>query len=299
MKHNKLYYLIHPAIGFDALMYKVSDKYAIKKMFKSRMGYELDLDNPQTFCEKLQWLKLYDRNPIYHKWVDKAEAKQLTISKIGGKLQITKTLGLYNDFGEIDFAALPNQFVLKCTHDSGSSIICKDKAHFDFKSAKTKIDFALSHDYYTNYREWPYKKLKRRIIAEEYLEDDTGELRDYKFFCFNGEVKMFKVDFNRYIEHHANYYDTKGELLPFGECVCPPQLESNITIPICLNEMISLAEILSVGIPFCRIDFYYVNEHIYFGECTFFPNAGLGKWTTDDADILIGSWLTLPTKERQ
>ncbi|MBR5061524.1 MAG: glycosyl transferase, partial [Prevotella sp.] len=162
------------------------DRKYIEYIWKKKMNYPLNLDNPQTFNEKLQWIKLYDHNPLYTKMVDKYEAKEYVASIIGDEY-IIKTLGVWDRFDDIDFSTLPKQFVLKCTHDSGGLVICKDKSKLDIQAAKKKIEKSLKKNYYYIAREWPYKNVKRRIIAEEYIEDEkTKELRDYKFFCFNG-----------------------------------------------------------------------------------------------------------------
>lgn len=196
---------------------KMKDENYLKLIYKAIMGKKLNLDNPKTFNEKLNWLKLYDRNPIYTKMVDKYEAKKYAANVIGEKY-IIPTLGIYDGFDDIDFNKLPNQFVMKCTHDSGGLIICKDKSRLDIKISKKKINKFLKRKYFYLWREWPYKNVKPRIIIEDFMIDNkTNELRDYKFFCFNGKVKFFKIDFNRDTNHQANYYDRDGNLEHFGE----------------------------------------------------------------------------------
>ena len=272
----------------------MSDEAFIKKQFKYSMGYELDLENPVTFNEKIQWLKLHDRKPIYTTMVDKYDAKEYVASIIG-KEYIIPTLGVWNHFDEIDFNLLPNQFVIKCTHDSGGLAICKNKEQFDYKAAKNKIEKCLSRKYFYIHREWPYKNVKPRIIAEQYMEDHTtGELRDYKFFCFGGVARCFKVDFDRFIEHHANYFDADGNLLPFGELNYPPKPEKEISFPESFPEMKALAEKLSYTQPFLRADFYDIDGHVYFGELTFYPASGFGKFTDDKWDRKLGEWIQLP-----
>ena len=256
------------------------------------------MSNPKTFNEKLQWLKLYDHNPKYSIMVDKYLAKEYVASIIGKEF-IIPSLGIWDSFDEIDFAKLPNRFVLKCTHDSGGVVICKDKTLFKEDEARKKLQRSLSTDYYLYGREWPYKNVIHRIIAEEYMEDsDTNELRDYKFFCFNGVAKVFKIDFNRDIEHQANYYDCSGKLLKVGEKVCPPNFDITINIPNCISVMKKLAEKISNNIPFCRVDFYYANGKIYFGEITFYPASGFGEFLPKDFDEVLGNYLILPRLER-
>ncbi len=275
----------------------LSDKKYIKLRFYNRMGKHFDLKNPKTFNEKLQWLKLFNRDPKYSTLVDKFEVKKYIIEEIGEEYVIS-TLGIWDKFDDIDFDSLPNQFVLKCTHDSGGLVICRDKKKFDVKKAKEIINKSIKNNYYYHGREWPYKNVKARIIAEQYMEDtETKELRDYKFFCFNGKVKCFKIDFDRATHHRANYYDENGSLLPFGEAVCPPDHSRDIKLPKELNKMIELAERLATDIPFVRVDFYDANGHIYFGEMTFYPASGFGKFIPEEWDYKLGEWLTLPDKD--
>lgn len=272
----------------------VPDKLYLRWMFRLRTGYKLDLDNPKTFNEKLQWLKLYNRKPEYAQMVDKFLVKKL-VAGILGQECIIPTLGVYNSADEIDFDALPNQFVLKCTHDSGLAFICKDKAKFNRADAIKKLNQSLKHNYYWLSREWPYKNVKPRIIAEKYMIDDSiSELRDYKFFCFNGRVEYFKVDFDRFIKHRANYFDRNGNVMPFGEVACLPDYDRDIKLPDTLSRMIEIAEQLSKNIgPFARIDLYSANDKIYFGEITFFPAGGFGKFTDAQWDKNLGDLICL------
>ena len=206
------------------------------------------------------------------------------------------TLGVWDRFEDIDFTMLPNQFVLKCTHDSGSVVICRDKKNFNLISARKKLKKGLKRNLFWHGREWPYKFVLPKIIAEKYLQDpeDTGGLKDYKFFCFDGRVKCFKVDFNRFVQHRANYYDRNKKLLLFGEEVCPPNFDYHIEIPKNIDKMIELAEQLSKGQPFVRIDFYDADGKIYFGEITFFPAAGFGRFIPKQWDEILGSWIKIP-----
>lgn len=273
---------------------KLPDKMFLKHVFKKKMGKNLNLREPKSFNEKMQWLKLYDRNSIYTTMVDKYEAK-VYVSNIIGEEYIIPTLGIWDKFEDINFEELPEQFVLKCTHDSGGLVICRDKKQFDFTKAKDKINMCLKKNYYYAWREWPYKNVKPRIIAEKYMVDSKiNELRDFKFFCFDGRVRCYKVDFDRFADHHANYYDKEGNLLPFGELEYPPKYDNQLEMPDTIIEMERLAEKLSQEIPFLRVDFYDVNGKIYFGELTFYPASGLGKFTTDDWDETLGGWIKLP-----
>lgn len=414
----------------------------LKLLYRFKMGHRLDLHNPKTFTEKLQWLKLYNRKPEYTTMVDKYAVKEYVASIIGEQY-IIPTLGVWDKPEQIDWDSLPDKFVLKTTHGGGGGgvVICRDKATFDRQAAISRLNQSLASDIYRGLREWPYKNVPKRIIAEQFMapvkasapkdlpdykffcfngeprycqvirdrhsketidfydmdwahqefvglnpvarngltpvarpenleemaeicrklakdepfvrvdlyvidnkkyfgeltfypasgmgvftpEEWNGrlgdlltlpnavgggkflinnsiveevkieydELKDYKFFCFNGEVKFFKVDFGRFVEHHANYYSPDGHLLDFGEKGLEPDPGYAIALPSNLKAMISLAERLSEGIPFLRVDFYNINGAIYFGELTFYPASGMLPWTTDEADVAIGNYLKL------
>ena len=272
----------------------LSDKQYLKALFMYRFGYSLDLKNPKTFCEKLQWLKLYDRKPEYARMVDKYEVKKYVADKIGNEY-IIPTLGVWDAPEDIEWEELPNQFVLKTTHGGGGNgvIVCKDKTKLDIKAVCKQLHKSLSSDLYKTFREWPYKNVSKRIIAESFLASPSGELKDYKFFCFNGKVKCFKIDFGRFVEHHANYYSPAGQLLPFGEKGLEPDPNHIEIMPENLNEMISLAEQLSDGFKFLRVDLYNIKGKIYFGELTFYPAAGLGELVPDEWNEKIGGFINI------
>lgn len=268
------------------------DKWFLQVKFYKYMGYKLDLKHPKTFNEKLQWLKLYDRNPLYTTLVDKYRVKQYVAEKIGEEYVIP-TLAVYKSVDEIDLDKLPNQFVLKCNHDSGSIIICRDKSTFDLAAAKKKLNKALKYNYYLDSREWPYKNVARCIFAEEYIYHDD-DLYDYKFFCFNGSVKYYKIDYDRSSIHHATYFDREGNELPYYEVVCP-KIE-NKRFDILYEEietMISLSENLSKKLPFARVDFYCNSGAIKFGECTLYPTAGFGTFSNLDFEMALGDCLNI------
>lgn len=271
------------------------DAVYLRLRFRFEMQSFLHIKHPVTFNEKLQWLKLYNRRSQYRIMVDKYAVKQYVQDVIGKDLVIP-TIGVWDRFEDIDFDSLPNRFVLKTTNGAGGGgvVICRDKKSFDLKQARKKLDSSLKVDIYKTTKEWPYKGLRRRIIAEQYLEDESGELHDFKFFCFNGKARVFKLDFGRFTEHHANYYDSKGKLLPFGEAGLPPVPQKMLHIPQNLSSMIDVAEKLSQGIPFLRVDLYNVNGHIYFGELTFFPASGFGRFTSEEWDAKLGLMIQLP-----
>lgn len=271
----------------------ISDKFMVKILYRDVFGRKLNLDSPKTFNEKMQWLKLYNRKDIYTSYVDKLAVKDIVAKKIG-KEYIIPTLKVYDSINEISLSDLPNQFVLKCTHDSGTVVICSNKKELNFKESKDKLKKRMSENYFYRLREWPYKNVKPRIIAEEFINDDKeGQLKDYKFFCFNGRVKFLKIDFDRFSNHRANYYDLNMKLLPFGEVDFMPDRNPIEKKPQNFEKMLELAEVLSEGLPFIRVDFYNVDGKIYFGELTFFPASGLGKFTDEKWDVEIGNMLEL------
>ena len=272
-----------------------SDKLFLKLKFRLVMGDKLNLKNPKTFNEKLQWLKLYNRRPEYTTMVDKFAVKQYVADKIGEQY-IIPTLGVWESVDEIDWDALPNQFVLKTTHGGGGGgvVICKDKGSFNKVEAKVKLQKSLDSDIYLNFREWPYKDVSKRIIAEQYMTDESAvELKDYKFFCFNGQVRCFKVDFDRFKGHRANYYDRDANLLPFGEACFLPDYNRVFEKPKNYDQMIKIVEMLSQDIPFVRVDLYNSDGKIYFGEITFFPAAGMGKFDPEEWDVTLGEWISI------
>ena len=276
----------------------VSDYYFLKALYFLTIGEKLNLKAPRKFNEKMQWLKLHDHNPIYHQMVDKEAVKSIVINKLGNQYVIP-TLGVWDCFDDIDFNKLPNQFVLKTTNGGGGTgvVICKDKGSFDLDNARRKLSQSMNMDIYKLMGEWAYKGVRPQIIAEKYMEDESGyELKDYKFFCFNGRCEFFKVDFDRQKNHHANYFSKACELVPFGEVVCPPDYNRKLEIPTNIDEMINKAELIasSVNNAFVRVDLYNMNGHIYFGELTFYPGSGFGKFEPEEWDYKLGDLLKLP-----
>lgn len=252
----------------------------------------LDLKNPRTFNEKINWLKLYDRKDIYSTMVDKYEVKKY-VAKIIGDSYIINTLGIFDSFNEINFDKLPNKFVIKCTHDSGGLVVCKDKENLNIDEARRKIEKSLKNNYYYHAREWPYKNVKPRILIEEYMEDSNcKELRDYKFFCFNGVPKLMFIAIDR-SKHETkfNFYDMDFNLLPFRQHY--PNDSREVLKPKCFNEMISLSKKLSVNIPFVRVDFYEVDGKVYFGELTFSHFSGMMPFDPEEWDLKIGNYLDI------
>ena len=259
--------------------------------YRYKFNKKLNLKKPQTFNEKLQWLKLYDRNPEYTKMVDKYEAKKY-VANIIGEEYIIPTLGVYDKFEDINFATLPNQFVIKCTHDSGGLIICKDKTKLNIKEARKKINKSLKRNYFYTGREWPYKNVKPRIIIEKYMVDESKkELKDYKFFCFNGEPKLLFVAKDRPFATKFNYYDMNFKKLPFKQHY--ENFNDYIEKPKGFEKMIELSKKLSKDIPHVRVDFYDINGKVYFGELTFYHFSGFEKFEPEEWDKILGDMLKL------
>ena len=278
------------------------DDQFLKRKFEIEMGYKLDLDNPKTFNEKLQWLKLHDRKPIYTSMVDKIEAKKL-VSQIIGEQYIIPTIGTWNSVDEIDFGKLPDQFVLKCTHDSHGVIICRDKNKLDINSAKKQLSEALKRNYYYKFREWPYKDIQPRIIGEKYMEQSgdnsgnaSGGLNDYKLQCFNGKFDNVFVAEGRNTERGVrfHYFDRYWNYIPY----CPyddVDIEALQKLkPQNFDLMIEIAETLARDLIQLRVDLYEINGSVYFGEMTFFSNSGFDTDITSEADQILGGKLLLP-----
>lgn len=264
--------------------------------YRLLFGRWINWKNPKTFTEKLQWLKVYHYGIKESCLVDKILVKDYVAARLG-EGYVLPTLGIWNKAEDISFESLPKEYVLKCNHDSGSIFFSKGDEPINHQKAREKLTKTLKTNYYWTGCETPYRFVKPQIFAEPLMKSSaSGGLRDYKFFCFNGEPKMFKIDFNRFIDHHANYYDVEGNLLPFGEIAPPPSFEKRIIIPSNLSMMVDIARKLSQGLPFARIDLYNVDERIVFGEITLFPTSGFGRFTDDEWDLRLGSWLTLPSK---
>ena len=274
----------------------MSDAKYLKKKYKIVFGTELNLEEPQTFNEKLQWLKLYNRKPKYTMMVDKYKVREYVAQMVGSEYLIP-LLGVWDDPEDIDFDTLPNQFVLKCNHNSGLGMcICKDKSTLDVKKVKHELRRGLKQNYYLTGREWPYKDVPRKIIAEVFMSDPSGDLKDYKFYCFNGKMQfvMINSDRNSSESTKADYFDRNFNWLDFTwgyshAEICPEKPEK-------FNEMIAIAEELAKGLPHIRVDLYECNGQIYFGELTFFDGSGFDEIKPLEWDYKIGSLITLPSK---
>lgn len=291
-KKNLRYYCL---VILEKLAPYIPDVPYLYLKYYFRMGKWLHLRHPRTFNEKLQWLKQYGRRPIDTIWSDKYAVKELIAKEIGAEYVIP-LIGVWDSFDAIDFDRLPNQFVLKCTHDSGGIVICRDKSQFDIEKARLTIERGMKHNFYVYSREKAYRDIPKRIIAEEYREDaKTQELRDYKFFCFDGEPKALFIASDRQIkgeETKFDFFDMDYKHLPFTNG------HPNATVlpekPLKFEEMKQLAAKLSKGIPHVRVDFYEVNGQVYFGEMTYSHWGGMTPFDPEEWDYKFGSWIKLP-----
>lgn len=304
-------WLVFKFIANNGLTDWLPDKYYLEMMYRATIGKRLQLNSPKTFSEKLQWLKLNDRNPLYTIMVDKVKAKEYVAEKIGPQY-IISTLGVWKNADDIDFDALPNRFVLKCNHNSGKGMyICKDKTKMDERMVRERLRQGLKENYYKHGREWPYRDVPRCILAEQYMEsankvkmdatteakaERVGSLRDFKFFCFNGEPKLCQVISDRATNECIDFYDTSWNRIIGLVGLTKGVHNSNFDIPRpeSFDDMLRCARILAEGIPFSRIDFYDIDGHAYWGEITFFPANGFGIFQPYEWNYKIGSWIHLP-----
>lgn len=279
----------------------MSDALYLRIIYRIFVGKRLHLNNPKTYTEKLQWLKIHDRNPLYTTMVDKFAAKKYVADKIGADYVIP-TLGIWNCPKEVDFSILPNQFVLKTTFGAGGNdlIICKDKSSLDIKAAVKYLEGFMSQDSYKHLKEWPYKNVPRRVIAEKFMEEPgKSSLTDYKVMCFNGVAKLIELHSGRYTNGHSQvFYDrewnkTKITQASYGEV--STYLSER---PTKLDEMLMLSEVLSKDIPHVRVDWYIIENKLYFGELTFFDSSGLDPFLPDDYNTILGEWITLPNNKK-
>ena len=289
----------HPIIFIERLAghipWILSDKLYVKLQYRAALGRYPDLDNPKTFTEKLQWLKLYDHNPFYTQVVDKITAKEY-IAKNLGEEYIIPTLFQWDDPDQINFDALPDKFVLKCNHTGGGAVfICKDKVHFDFDVVKKKLKKQLRTNTFLKTREWPYKNIKRKVFCEQYMEDNSGELRDYKFYCFGGTPFVLLVASNRFTKHNFNYFDLDFNPVDIHSAVGATSSEKMIK-PANFETMKDIVVKLCQGFPHVRVDLYNINGHIYFGELTLYDASGFDDMGSDKWNRIFGDKIHLPNK---
>ena len=296
---NRCSWLIRKIKKYWDLAYfkHAGDKAYIKKKYKKELGEKLNLKNPITFNEKLQWLKLYDRNPLYTKLVDKYRVREYIAEKLGEEYLIP-LLWVGDDPDDINFDALPNQFVLKCNHNSGKGMcICRDKSTLDYSVVKRELRKGLEENFYLTSREWPYKNVPRKIICEQYMVDNSSSegLTDYKFFCFHGKAKIMYISKDFSSAPRTDFFDMDFNHLPIQ--IKDPPADIVPQKPECFEEMRQFAEILSKDIPHVRVDFYLIHGNIYVGEMTFFHSAGFARITPDEWNLQMGEWIKLPKKK--
>lgn len=266
------------------------DETFVRLVYRMRMGKSLNLRNPQTFTEKLQYLKLHDHNPLYTAMADKIAMRDYVRERIGDGHTVSIE-GVWNCFDEIDFSRLSQSFVLKTNHDSGSYFICKDKDQADLAEAKRILSRSLKSNYYKTTREWQYRDIDPKIFAEKMLDDGSKCLTDYKFFCFNGEPRFYYVEEESSDDHLQCILDMDGNRVPFTM----EDLKSDVVPPVpkAFDEMVSYAKALSQNVPFLRVDMYYVNKIVYIGELTFYHFGGFIPFDPPEWDAKIGTWLNL------
>ena len=278
-----------------SLLRLLPDKMLIRVEFFYNLGRFPDLKNPRTFNEKIQWIKLNDRNPLMTLYADKYEVRKIVEKKVGTHV-LNELYGVFETPDEIDFDLLPKSFVLKATHGSGWNIIVRDKSILEIKKARKKMKKWLEKNFYEKKREWAYKNIPPRIICEKYMENKDGSLNDYKFYCFNGKPLFMQVDFGRYSKHYRAFYDPEWQKLDFfiAKSRRVRRYEKEHERPDSLTEMVKIASILSSDFAFARVDLYEFDGRTIFGEVTFYPKNGGGRFSPEYWDAEFGSLLKLP-----
>lgn len=278
----------------------VPDSLFIPAYYYLSVGERLNVNNPKTFTDKIQWLKMHDHNEKYHSLVDKQSVKKY-VAEVIGEQYVIKTLAIWNSIDEIDVSGLPDQFVLKTTNGGGSTgvVICKDKKDFDIEAAKQKLRWSANYDIYQNMGEWAYKGVKPRVFAEEYIAPDNidGDIPDYKWYCFNGVPKFCQVIKDRSGIETIDFFDVSWnhqEFVGLNPLVGPSKEEP--ARPEDIDIQIEIAQKLSKDMPFSRIDLYSINKKTYFGEITFYPASGIGSFTPQKYNDVLGELLVLPCK---
>lgn len=280
--------------------YCFTDESFIKKYFKKNLDREINLENPIEFSEKLQWLKLYWYDPLATKCADKYEVRNIVKQKVGQEV-LNELYGVYDSVKDIDVSELPESFVMKATHSSGYNFVCKDKYKVDWDKQLKELNRWLKINYYWHTREWVYKDIKPRIICERYLTEDdkSSSLTDYKIYCFNGRPTYCQVIKDRNSGGTIDFFDREWKHLEFTGLQKMPNSFKKIIEPQKYKKMLEMSKELSKDFPFVRVDFYYVNNKIYFGELTFFPQSGFGEFDPPEWNTKIGELLELPAKEKK
>ncbi|MBG9687232.1 carbonic anhydrase [Bacillus mycoides] len=272
----------------------IPDSWMLKLQYRIKMGRKLNLKNPQRWTEKLQWYKMYYRTPIMTQCADKYEVHEYIKSKNLGHI-LNKLHAVYDNVDQINLDLLPKKFVMKTTNGSGTNILCKDKSQLKLDEIKTSLQDWMKRDNYSVGREWSYKDIVPKIIVEQYLEDDTNSfdgINDYKFICFNGRVRYIILDVDRHVDHKRNIYDENWSFIDVSTDY--PNFGDNVSKPDGLEEMLRVANILAADFPFVRVDLYWINNKVYFGELTFYPWTGYVQFTPDKFDLKLGEEFILP-----
>lgn len=276
----------------------IPDEMMIRLQYKIKLGRSLNLKKPKRFTEKLQWYKLYYRNELLTIGSDKYKVREYVESKGLGNI-LTKLYNVYSSPEEIDLNELPNKFVMKTNNGSGTNYFCSNKNEFNFDKVQEELSTWLNRNMFAAGREWSYKNIEPKIIVEELLEEkneieNIDGINDYKFLCFNGNPEYIIFDTDRFSDHKRNIYDLNWNLLDIS--TDKKNINKNIPKPEGLNDLIEVAEILSEEFPFVRVDLYYVNEKVYFGELTFYPWTGYVQFNPDNFDFILGNKFALPNK---
>jgi len=300
LKNAKIYHPMYYIYKLLSYKYVPSDRDFIKQYFKNQMDSEVELENPIRFSDKLQWLKLNWYDSLATKCADKYRVRKYVKNRIGEKY-LNELYGIYESVDDLDINKLPTSFVLKATHGSGWIILCKDKKSKDWNAELWKMKWWLKENYYWRGREWVYKDVKPRIISEKYLDNKKKDrLIDYKFYCFNGFPKYCQVISDRNINKTIDFYDRNWNHMPFYRVNFSgkryPHAKDSLSKPEKYDEMLKISEDLSKDFPFVRVDLYYINKKIYFGEMTFFPNGGLCPFEPSNWNYKMGNMLRLPDK---
>ncbi|MGG4197536.1 ATP-grasp fold amidoligase family protein [Peribacillus frigoritolerans] len=275
----------------------VPDSLMLKLQYRMKMGRKLNWKDPKRWTEKLQWYKKYYRTPLMTQCADKLEVREYIKSK-GLESILNKLYAVYESADQFNLDLLPNKFVIKTTNGSGTNILCKDKSQLLPDKVKQSLNDWMYRDNFSVGREWSYKDIVPKIIVEEYLEDKSNPfdgINDYKFICFNGKAKFIVLDVDRNIDHKRNIYDADWNFIDVS--TDSPNFGDTVPKPEGLDEMLRVANILASDFPFVRVDLYWVNGTVYFGELTFYPWTGYVQFDPDEFDFILGEEFQLPIRK--
>ncbi len=276
----------------------IDDRFYLEYIFYKRFRKQLELREPTLYPDKLQWLKLFDRNPLYTQLADKYAVRDFVQQKVGAEY-LNELIGVYRHPAEIDWSALPQRFVLKANHGSRSNLICMNKSELDIQQTEADLVAWLNTDFYALSREWPYKHIQRRIICEAFLEGHPKwGLMDYKIICFNGKPTLIHLHVGRYVDHRVSFFDLEWQRQPFNVYGIT-DIEEEIPKPKNFEKMIEIAKVLSHGIPYCSVDLYNLEGRIVFGEITMTTAGGFRPFIPDEYNKVFGDMIILPRKRNR